>query len=131
MIVASSTMSRNWVPHSFFSNKRCMREFGNLLTNDVNGPPRSLFPQAAFRELLGSSSVYGPDETGNLANFSTIELVSLPETLVGCPRSYDVVPESSRHYLDGMQSMIKSKAELENTDPPLPRLETQSSRGTV
>ena len=28
-------------------------------------------PQAAFRELLGSRSVYGPDGNSNLANFST------------------------------------------------------------
>ena len=34
------------------------------------------------------------------------------------PRLYDVVPESSRHYLENKQSMIKSKAEFENTDPP-------------
>ena len=39
--------------------------------------------QAAFRELLGSRSVYGPDENGNLANFSTVKLVSLLETLLG------------------------------------------------
>ena len=53
--------------------------------------------QAAFRELLGSRSVYGPDENGNLANFSTVKLVSLLETLVGCPRLYDDVPGSSHH----------------------------------
>ena len=71
--------------------------------------------QAAFRELLGCRSVYGPDENGNLANFSTVELMSLPDSLVGCPRLYDVVPESSRHHLEIMQSTVKSKAELENT----------------
>ena len=74
-------------------------------------------PQAAFRELLGSHSVYGPGENGNLANFSTVELVSLPDSLSGCPRLCDVVPESLRHYLENIQSMIKSKAESENTQP--------------
>ena len=53
-----------------------------------------------------------------LANFSTVEMVSLSESLTGCPRLYDVVPESSRHYLENMQSMIKSKAELESMEPP-------------
>ena len=55
--------------------------------------PAIPLPQAAFRELLGSSSVDGSDENCNLANFSTVELVSLPETLVGCHCLYDVVPE--------------------------------------
>ena len=63
--------------------------------------------------------MYGPDEKGNLANFSAVELVSLPETLVGCPRLCDVVPESLRHYLENIHSMIKSKAELENMQHPL------------
>ena len=49
-------------------------------------------PQAAFRELLGSHSVYGPDEKGNLAIFSIVELVSLPDSLSGYPRLCDVVP---------------------------------------
>ena len=43
-------------------------------------------PQAAFRELQGFRSVYGPDENGN--------------------------------YLENIQSMIKSKAELEHMHPP-------------
>ena len=55
-----------------------------------------------------------PDENGNLANFSTVELVSLPDSLAGCPRLCDVVLESLRHYLENIQSMIKSEAELEN-----------------
>ena len=71
--------------------------------------------QAAFRELLGSPSVYGPDESGSLASFSS---VSLPETLVGCPRLYNFVLESSRHYLVNVQSMVKSKVEVENIDLP-------------
>ena len=75
-------------------------------------------PQAAFRELLGSQSVYGHDENGNSANFSTIELVSLPGSLSGCPRLCDVVPDSLRHYLENIQSMIKSKPELENIQRP-------------
>ena len=70
--------------------------------------------QGTFRELLGSRSVYGPHENCNLA----IELVSLPETLVGCLRLHEVVPASSRHYSESMQSMLKSKVELANTDPP-------------
>ena len=86
-----------------------MREFENLVTNDVNEAPLISLPQTAFRELLGTRSVYGPDENGNLANFSTVELVSLPETLVGCPRLYDVVPEGSGHHLENMQSMIKAR----------------------
>ena len=49
-------------------------------------------PQAALRELLGSRSVCGPDENGNSANFSTVELVSLLDSLSGCPRLCDVVP---------------------------------------
>ena len=53
-------------------------------------------PQAAGRELLGSRSLYGPDENGNLANFSTVELVSLPDSLSGCPPLCDVVLESLR-----------------------------------
>ena len=88
-------------------DERCKRAFARPLS------------QAAFRELLGSRSVCGPDENGNLANFSTVELMPLPDTLVGCRRLYGFVPESSRHYLENMQSMITSKAELENTDLPL------------
>ena len=61
--------------------------------------------------------MYGPDENGNLANFSTVELVSLPDSLPGCLRHCDVVPESLRHYLENIQIMIKSKAELENVQP--------------
>ena len=91
----SSTLSLR-----FQSNKRHMREFGNLLINE-RAPAIPLL-QAAFREFLGSRSVHGPDENGDLANFSTVELVSLRETLVGCPRLYDFVPESSRHYLENM-----------------------------
>ena len=48
---------------------------------------------------------------GNLANFSTVELVSLPDSLSGFPRLCDAVPETLRHYLENIQSMIKSKAE--------------------
>ena len=40
---------------------------------------------------------------------STVELVSLPETLTGCPRLCDDVPESSRHFLENMQIMIKKQ----------------------
>ena len=61
--------------------------------------------QAVFEELLGSRSVYGPDESGNLPKFSTVELVSLPESLSGCLRLCDVVLESLRHYLENIQSM--------------------------
>ena len=53
--------------------------------------------------------MYGPDESGNLAIFSTVELVSLPDSLSGCPRLRDVVPESLR-LLENIQSMIRSKA---------------------
>ena len=74
--------------------------------------------QAAFRELLGFHSVYGPDENGNLANFSTVELVSLPDSLSGCPRLCDVVPESLRFYLENIQNTIKNKPDLENMQPP-------------
>ena len=81
------------------------------VVNDVTEPPRSLFPKAAFRELLGSRSVHVPDDNGNLANFSTVELVSLPDSLVGCPRLYDVVPESSRHYVENF-SMIKKRGRI-------------------
>ena len=48
--------------------------------------------------------MYGPDENGNSANFSTVELVSLPDSLSGCHRLCDVVPESLRHYLENIQS---------------------------
>ena len=101
-----------------FSNKRCRREFGSWYTNGPVELPRSLFTKAAFRELLGSHSVYGPDENGNLANFSTVELVFLPDSLSGCHCLCDFVPESLRHYLENIQSMIKSKAKLENMQPP-------------
>ena len=86
--------------------------------NEAKRAPAIPLPQAAFRELLGSRSVCGSDESGNLANFSTVKLVSLPETLVGCPRLYDVAPESPRYHLQNMQNMVKSKVEVENTDPP-------------
>ena len=75
-------------------------------------------PHAAFRQLRGSHSVYGPDENGNLAHFSTVELVSLPDSLSGCPRLCDVVPESLRHYLENIRSTTKSKAESENMQSP-------------
>ena len=39
---------------------------------------------------------------------STVELVSLPDSLSGCPRLCDVVPEILRHYLENIQSMIFS-----------------------
>ena len=89
--------------------------------------PRSLFPKLLFE----SCWVYGPDENGNLANFSTIELVSLPDSLSGCPRLCDVVPESLRHYLKKIRSMIKSKAKLENMPLSLLRTGTQCSREIV
>ena len=47
---------------------------------------RYLLREAAFRELLGSRTVYGPDENRNLANFSNVEVVSLPDSLSGCTR---------------------------------------------
>ena len=87
----------------------------------MNGAVRaSAIPlhQAAFRELLGSHSVHGPDENGNLANFSTVELVSLPDSLSGCPHLCDVVPESLRHYLENIQSTRKTMAVLENMQAP-------------
>ena len=84
-------------------------------------------PQAAFRELLGSHSVHGPDGNGNLANFSTVELVSLPHSLLDALVSVMLC----RHFLEIFQSMIKSKAELENLQLPLLRLGTQCSRGIV
>ena len=48
-----------------------------------------------------------------MANFSDVELVSLPDSLSGCFRLCDVVPESLRHYLENNQS----KAERENMQP--------------
>ena len=41
-------------------------------------------PLAAFRELPGSQSVCGPDENGNLPNFSTVEPV--PLSMIRCLR---------------------------------------------
>ena len=61
-------------------------------------------PQAAFRELLGFRSVYGPVEK--------VELVSLPDPLSGCPRLCDVVTESLRHDLENIQSMIKKQGRI-------------------
>ena len=86
-----------------------MLEFENLLMSDVIEPP---LPFESCWDLVLSMD---PGENGNLANFSTVEQVSLPDSLVGCPRLYDVVRESSRHHLENMQSMIKNKNELENT----------------
>ena len=63
--------------------------------------------KAAFRELLGTRSVYDLDERSNLANFSTVDCVSLPKSLAGCPRLADVLPEGSRHYLENFQCMLK------------------------
>ena len=77
VIVLLTAIVQNRVLHSFFSNKRCVSEFGSLSMSDVTEPPRSLFPKLPF-ELLGSRYVYGPDENVNLTNFSTVELVSLP-----------------------------------------------------
>ena len=77
-----------------------------LVHERCSGASAIPLPQAAFRELLGSRSVYGPDEH-----------VSLPDSLSGCPRLCDVVPQSLRHFLENIQSMIKSKAELENMQP--------------
>ena len=74
------------MPLNFFSNKRRAR-VRQLVDERSERAPVIPLPQAAFRELLGSRSVCGPDENGNLANFSAVELVSLPETLVGCPRT--------------------------------------------
>ena len=88
-----------------------------LVCGRCSGASAIPLSHAAFRELLGSRSVHGPDENGNLANFSTVELVSLPGSLSGCPRLCDVVPERLRHHLENIQSMIKSKAELENMHP--------------
>ena len=91
-----------------------MREFEILSTNDVKEPSRSLFPKLLFESW---DLVLSVDPT-RMAIWRTSPL-SLPDTLVGCRRLYDFVPESSRHYLEKMQSMIKSKAALENTDLPL------------
>ena len=48
---------------------------------------------------------------------SPVEPVFLPDSLSGCPRLSDVVPESLRHYLENIQSMTKNKAEIENLQP--------------
>ena len=56
-------------------------------TSSFQTTPRSLFLQAAFRELLGSHLVYGLYENGNLANFSTVGPVSLPDSLMLCLRA--------------------------------------------
>ena len=60
--------------------------FRQLVYERCNRAPAIPLSQAAFRELLGSRS--------NMANVSTVELVSLPDSLSRCPRLCDVVPES-------------------------------------
>ena len=109
VINLSNTKARNRVPHKFFFNKRCRREFGNWYMNGAVEPPRSLFPKLPFEGVPG----------GNVAKFSTVELVSLPGSLSGCPRLCDVVPESLRRYLDNIRSMIESQTEYENMQPLL------------
>ena len=79
------------------------REFGNLLMNEANELPRSLFSKLPFESCW--DIVLSVDSTGT-------------SWCVGCPRLYDVVPVSSRQNLENMQSMIESKVGLENTDPP-------------
>ena len=48
VIDLSKTKARDWVPHKFFSNKRCRREFGSWYMNGAVEPPRSLFPKLPF-----------------------------------------------------------------------------------
>ena len=75
-----------WEPGAtqFLFKKEAHARVRKLVKERSERAPAIPLPHAAFRELLGSRSVCGPDENGNLANFSTVELVSLPETLVGC-----------------------------------------------
>ena len=83
------------------------------------------------RETRERAAAAGPDENGYLANVCTVELVSLPDSLSGRPRLCDVVPESLRHFLENIRSMINNKAELENMQPSVLRTGAQCSREIV
>ena len=74
--------------------------------------------QSSLRDPSSPNCLSRVAGNGNLANFSTVELVSLPHSLSGCPRLCDAVPETLRHYLENIQSMIKKQGRIENKQLP-------------
>ena len=110
----SNAKERNWAPLSYFSNKRCRREFENWCMNCAIELPRSLFPKLPVESC-----------------WVLVRCMSLPDSLSGCSRLCDVAPESLRHHLENTQSMIKDKAELDNMHSLLLRIGTQYSREIV
>ena len=62
----------------------------------------------------------------------TVELVSLPGSLSGCPRLCDVVPESLRHYLETYSEHdLKTRPNWKICILSLLRIGTQHSREIV
>lgn len=64
--------------------------------------------EAAFRELLHGEDGYAePAVPASLAPFK-LELISLPQDLVGAPRAEDLLDEDDRRYLEVQERMLNS-----------------------
>ena len=59
-------------------------------------------PRAAFSELLRNRAVYGDDSGNpNLATFSSVKRISMPDSLAGAPQLIDVLPAHLRCFVEG------------------------------
>ena len=85
--------------------------------NGAIEPPRSCSP-SFFSSFAGFSFGVRALRERQFGDLLHCQLVSLPDSLSGCPRLCGVVPKSLRNYLENIQSMIKNKAALENMQPP-------------
>ena len=75
--------------------------------------------RSAFMELTRGRAIYS-DEPGNIniAAFSTIDKVSLPDSVEGAPLLDDVVAPCATHYLENPELMLRPEAEIRACDPP-------------
>ena len=84
---------------------------------DLGGLDRMPVPEAALRELLrGRSDYQQPDVPVALAPYK-LERVSLPSSLHGLPQAEELLPESTRRYLQGEEPMLRD-GDIEDAPRP-------------
>eukprot|EP00959_Pyramimonas_sp_CCMP1952_P232308 4854804-Pyramimonas_sp.AAC.2 len=89
---------------------RVRDRISSLLTSGVAIPSR----RAAFLELLHGRAVYDAEPGGhNLASFSNVSSVSLPDSLVGAPSVQEVVgPEASQFLEQNYERMLRTSTDF-------------------
>eukprot|EP00959_Pyramimonas_sp_CCMP1952_P049297 1029849-Pyramimonas_sp.AAC.1 len=97
---------------------RVRDRISSLLDSGVAIPSQ----RAAFRELLHGRAVYDSEPGGhNLASFSNVAAVSLPDSLEGAPLVHEVVGPAASQYLEqNYERMLRPLSDFLERDESLP-----------